>query len=212
MTNEFDEVRTPVRDAASEGGDLRERVRGLVLQAIMNRKADAKAFGGVMKSALEGLGEGYGSHAGNAGESLKTAVAGVDEAVGKSLYALRTALEESWSQGRRFADTDLREAYDAVRGLEDNLLGTLKETGSKSQGLLKEEFGRIGEHLSRNGSDTGKQISEVLGALSRDLGQVAGDAARDAKVDAREAAGRLSAVTAGILHGLADALHSHQKS
>lgn len=205
-SSEYEEVRTPVREAAGEGGDLKDRVRNLVLEAIMNRKADPRAFGGVMKSAVEGLGEGFGAHAGNAGDSLKTAVSGIDEAVGKSLYALKIALEETWSQGRRFAETDLREAYDAVRGLEDNLLGTLRQTGDKSRGVLKEEFGRLSDHMGRNGSHTRDQIGEVLEVLKRDLGQVTGAAARDAKTDAREAAGRLSAVTSGVLHGLADAL------
>jgi len=46
--------------------------------------------------------------------------------------------------------------------------------------------------------------------LGRDIGQVAGAAARDAHSDVREAAGRLSAVASGILHGLADALDSRQ--
>jgi hypothetical protein len=210
MTNEYDEVREPAREAASEGGDLRERVRGLVLDAIMKRKADPKAIGSVMKSALEGLGEGYGAHAGNAGDSLKTAVAGVDEAVGKSLYALRITLEESWDQGRRFAETDLRDAYDALRGLDDNLIGTLKETGAKSRGVLKDEFTHLSEHLVRNGTDTGSQLRDVLAALGRGLGQVAGDASRDARADAREAAGRLAAVTSGVLRGLADALDSRK--
>lgn len=206
MTNDYDEVRAPAREAASEGGDLRDRVRSLVLRAIMDRKADPKAIGGVMRSAVEGLGEGFGSHAGNAADSLKTAVAGVDEAVGKSLYALKVALEEGWDQGRRFADSDLREAYDAVRGLEDNLLGTLKTTGEKSKGVLKDEFQRLGEHLGRNGTDTRSQLRDVLEVLTREIGQVAGGAARDVKADAKEAAGRLAAVTSGVLHALADAL------
>ncbi len=210
MTDEYDEVRSPARDAASQGGDLRDQVRSLVLTAVMERKTDPKAIVGVMKSALAGLGEGYGAHAGNAGASLKTAVAGLDEAVGKSLYALRVAVEEGWDQGRRFADSDLREAYDAVRNLESDLLGTLREVGGRSQGVVKEEFTRLSEHLSRNGSDTRKQISAVLAVLGRDFGQVAGAAARDAGADAREAAGRLSAVASGILHGLADALDSRK--
>ncbi|OIO79872.1 MAG: hypothetical protein AUJ86_00690 [Hydrogenophilaceae bacterium CG1_02_62_390] len=210
MTDEYDEVRSPVRDAASQGGDLRDRVRSLVLTAVMDRKTDPKAIVGVMKSALAGLGEGYGTHAGNAGESLKTAVAGLDEAVGKSLYALRVAVEEGWDQGRRFADSDLREAYDAVRDLESDLLGTLRDVGGKSQGVVKEEFARLSEHLSRNGSDTREQIGAVLAVLGRDIGQVAGAAARDAHSDVREATGRLSAVASGILHGLADALDSRQ--
>jgi hypothetical protein len=205
MSNE-EEVRIPLRDAASQGGDLRERVRDLVLRAIVDRKAEPKAIREVMKSALDGLGEGLGGHAGNAGESLKSAVAGLDEAMGKSLYAMQAAVEETWGNGSRFADADLREAYDAVRGLEDDLVGTLKDAGGKTKGVLREEFARLSEHLGRNGADTGTQLKSVLTVLGRDLGLAAVDAGRDAKSDAREAVGRLSAVTSGILRGVADAL------
>ncbi|NTV96267.1 MAG: hypothetical protein HGA75_12765, partial [Thiobacillus sp.] len=205
MTSEV-EVRDPVRAAASEGGDLKDRVRNLVLRAIVDRKADPKAYREVLKDAVEGLGEGFGAHAGSAGESLKSAVTGLDEAMGKSLYALQSAVEETWGNGRRFAETDLREAYDAVRGLDDDLVGTLKDVGGKTKGVLKDEFTRMGEHLGNNGSDTGTQIKSVLDVLGRDLGLTAKDAGRDLKEDAREAAGRLSAVTSGILRGLADAL------
>ena len=206
MSDEYEEVAVPVRVAAEEGGDLRERVRNIVLSAILDRKAEADAIRDVMKSAVQGLGEGYGSHAQNAGNSLRTAVAGLDDALGKSLYALRSAVSESWDQGKRFADSDLRKAYDAVRNLEDDLVATLKSTGEKSQGVLKEEFGRLGEHLSRNGTDTGAQVREVMSLLSREIGDVANTASRDVRDDAREATGRLAAVTSGILHGLAEAL------
>jgi hypothetical protein len=205
MSNE-DEVRVPLREAASQGGDLRERVRGLVLQAIVDRKADPKALREVMKDAVAGLGEGLGDHAGNAGESIKSAVTGLDEALGKSLYALQSAVEETWGNGRRFADTDLREAYDAVRGLDDALVATLKDVGGKSKGIVKDEFTRLSDHLGRNGSDTGGHIASVLSVLGRDLGLTAKEAGRDVADDAREAAGRLSAVTSGILRGLADAV------
>lgn len=206
MTGETEEVRIPMREAASEGGDLKDRVRGLVLQAIVARKADPKAIRAVMKDTVEGLGEGLGGHADSAGATLKSAVSGLDEAIGRSLYALQSAVEETWGNGRQFADADLREAYDAVRGLDDDLVGTLKEVGGRTKGVLKDEFTHIGEHLGRNGSDTGSQIKSVLAVLGRDLGSTATEAGRALKGDAREATGRLSAVTSGILRGLADAL------
>lgn len=205
MTSEA-EVRIPMREAASEGGDLRERVRSLVLSAIVERKAAPKAIREVMQEAVAGLGEGLGGHAGSAGESLRSAMAGLDEAVGKSLYAMQVAVEEAWGDGRQFAESDLREAYDAVRGLDDHLVGTLREVGGRAGGVLRDEFGRLGEHLGRNGSDTGAQVKAVLAVLGRDLGNTAGAAGREVGADAREAAGRLSAVTSGILRGLADAL------
>jgi hypothetical protein len=205
MSNE-QEVTVPLREAATEGGDLRARVRGLVLQSIVDRKADPKAFREVMKAAVTGLGQGLDGHADRAGATLKDGLSGLDEAVGRGLYALQYALEESWGNGRRFADADLREAYDAVRGLDDDLVGTLREAAGKSGGVLKEEFSRLSEHLARNGSDTGTQLKSVLDVLARQLAATATDAGRDARSEAREAAGRLSAVTSGILRGLADAL------
>lgn len=204
------EVLVPLREAAGEGGDLRDRVRNLVLRAIVDRKADPKAIREVMNAAVAGLGEGLGDHADTAGETLKTAVAGLDEAMGKSLYALQAAVEETWSYGRQFADTDLREAYDAVRGLEDDLVGTLKDVGGKTGGVVRSEFARLSEHLGRNGTDTGTQIKSVLSVLGRDLGGTASEAGREVKTGAREAAGRLSDVTSGILRGLADALEGRK--
>jgi hypothetical protein len=209
MTSEV-EVLVPLREAASEGGDLRGRVRDVVLRAVVERKADPKAIREVMQSAVEGLGQGLGGHADQAGEVLSTAVAGLDEALGKSLYALQAAVEETWGNGRYFADTDLREAYDAVRGLDDDLVKTLKEASGQTKGVVRDEFARLSEHFGRNGSDTGAQMKSVLSVLGRDLGLVAGVAGREIGDEAREAAGRLSAVSSGILRGLADALDGHK--
>ncbi len=210
MSMESDEMREALREAASVGGDLRERVRGLVVDSLVKRQADPEAIRKVMKDAVEGLGEGLGSYASDAGETLKTAMTGLDEAMSKSIYALQMAVEESWGTGRLFADNDLRAAYDAMRGLEDDLIGTLRATAEKSQGVLKDEFTRLGEHLARNGSDTSAQTRRVLEMLSRDLGMTTSHAARDIQHDAREAAGRMADVTSGILRGLADAWDSRK--
>lgn len=206
MNNESESLREDVRAAAGENGDLRDRVRRLVLEAVVGRQADPKAIREVMREAVAGLGEGLGGHAENAGESLKRAVSGLDEAVGKSLYAMQLAMEEAVDGGRRFAETDLRDAYDAVADLEDDLVGTLRRTGEHAQGTLRDEFAHLSDHLARGGSDTGAQTRRVIEVLGRELAAVAGGVARDAGTDARQAAGRLGAVTSGILRGLADAL------
>lgn len=201
-----EEVREPVMRLAAAGGDLREDVRRLVIAALVDRQVDPKAIREVMQATVEGLGEGLSDHVDTAGSSLKTAMAGLDEALGKGLYALHMALDESWQNGRRFTDEDLRTAYEAVKGLEDDMVGTLKATGEKSRGVLKDEFTSLREHLARNGSDTGSQARDVLATLARQMAGVAGEAAKDAQVTARETGQRLSAVASGILRGLADTL------
>jgi hypothetical protein len=209
MTNE-EEVRVPMSEAAKEGGDLREKVRNLVLQAILNRKADPKAIREVMQEAVAGLGDGLGGHVDDASSSLKSAMAGLNDALSKSLYAVQSAVEETWGNGRQFAQSDLREAYDAVRGLDDDMVATLKKVGGKSQGVLRDEFQRLSDHLGRNGSDAGAQMRTLLEMLGRDLGQSASEASRVVSEDAREASGRLSDVTSGILRGIADAFDSRK--
>lgn len=201
----------PVSQAASEAVDLRSRVRQLVTDAILKREADPKELKAVMQATVEGLGTGLAQRGSHAGEALKEAMAGLDEAVAKSVYAVKMAVDESWGQGRQFADEDLRAALDAVRNLEDDMVGTLKRTGEKSQGLLKAEFDKLREHLARTGTDTGSQVRETVGTLNGKLAAAASGSAGEARQAAKEATGRLAAVTSGILRGLADALDNKSR-
>ncbi|TCS70884.1 hypothetical protein EDC61_11337 [Sulfuritortus calidifontis] len=200
------DVLEPVRQAASEAENLRARVRQLVTDAILKREADPKAIKAVMQAAVDGLGSGLAQRGNHAGEALKEAMAGLDEAVAKSVYAVKMAVEEAWGEGRQFADADLRAALEAVKNLEDDLVGTLKNTSEKTQGLLKTEFDKLREHLARTGTDTGSQVRDTVSVLSNKLNAVASGSASEARQTAQEAAGRLAAVTSGILRGLADAI------
>jgi hypothetical protein len=189
-----------------EGGDLRDRVREVVLQAILRRQPDPQALREVMRDAVAGVGDGLASRGGQVGDALREAVQGLDEAIGKSVYALQMAVEESWGRGRTFAEGDLREAADAVKGLEDDLLGTLKETADRAQGGLRNEFEALGTHLRNNGTDTGQRVRAILEVLQNRLGSAASGAPQEAKHTAHAAAGRLADVASGILRGLADAI------
>jgi hypothetical protein len=204
VSNENTEVRIPVSEAAGSGGDLREQVRKIVVDALLKRQADPAAIKDVMKAAVEGLGDGLGPQAANASESLKTAMNGMDEALSKTLLAMKMAMDESWQTGRRFAEEDLKSAYEAIRGLDDDLVATLKTTGERSQGVLKDEFARIYEHLTRTGMDTTAQTRSVLETLTRQMSAVAVDSSKEAMRTAHVAGERLNAVTSGILRGLAD--------
>jgi predicted component of type VI protein secretion system len=206
MTSEESDVRIPVSEAAEGGGDLREQVRRIVVDALLKRHADPAAIKEVMKATVEGLGDGLRPQGANAGESLKAAMGGMDEALGKTLLAMKMAMDESWQAGRRFAEDDLKQAYEAIRGLDDDLVATLKQTGERSQGVLKEEFARLYEHLGRSGMDTTAQTRSVLETLTRQMSAIAADSSKEAVRSAQLAGERFGAVTSGILRGLADTL------
>ncbi len=200
------DVMEPVREAVSRDDDLRAKVRQLVTDAILKREADPKAIRSVMQAAMEGLGTGLAQRAGQTGNALKEAVGGLDQAIAKSAYAMRMAIEEAAGQGRQFSERDLNEALDALRRMEADLMDLLKQTGEKTQGTLKGEFDRLREHLSHNGTDTGAQVRDMLDVLKGKLAAAGAGAAGEAGQTAREASGRLAAVTSGILRGLADAI------
>lgn len=206
MSNENTEVRIPVSEAAGSGEDLRERVRKIVVDALLKRQADPAAIKDVMKATVEGLGDGLGPQATNAGESLKAAMDGMDEAVNKALLAMKMAMDETWQAGRHFAEEDLKTAYDAIRGLDDDLIATLKSTGERSQGVVKDEFSRLYEHMSRSGMDSFSQSREVMETLTRRMAEIGAESSKEAMRAAQLAGERMNAVTSGILRGLADTL------
>jgi len=207
MSKEFkQEVSEPVARLTEQGGDLKEDVRRVVLSALVDYKVDPNALRDIMQATVAGLGQGYAAHAELATSSLKTAMAGLDEAMSKSLYAMRLALEESWQKGKRFSEEDLRTAYDAVKGLENDMVATVKSVTEKSQGLVREEFSRMSEHMMRNGTDTSAQAREVMSLLSQQLSDATSAAVKDAQADAQAASQRLGAVTSGVLRGLADSI------
>ncbi len=209
MENNQD-VRVALADLSAGEGALKERVRALVLDAVLRRNADPKALREVLRDAVAGVGDGLGRRGEAAGQALQEAMEGLDEAIGRSVYALQMALEEAWGQGRQFAQQDLKEAADALRDLKDDLLRTLKETADRAQGGVRDELVRMTDHLRRTGTDTGARVRDVLAVLQVHLGTAASGASTDAKEAARTAASRLAEVASGILRGLADAIDARK--
>jgi hypothetical protein len=207
MSIELNEkVISDVQDATSDDAGLRERVRTLVMQALVARRADPAAVKSVLRSALAGIDGGLAQRGVQAGGAVREAVKGMDEAVARSVYALRMALEEAWGQGREFADSDVKEAVSSLQDLEDDLLLTLKNAADDSKSWLKAEYTDLAAHLARNGTDTGAQVRDVMHRMNNRLASAAAGSGADAMTAVSTTRARLSEVTSGILRGLADAL------
>ncbi|MEW5786679.1 MAG: DUF6781 family protein [Pseudomonadota bacterium] len=206
-----EEVLESVRAAGDDPEQLREQVRTLVMRALVDHQADPAAVRQVLRDTLDGLGDGLLTRGNQASGALREAVRGMDEALGRSVYSLRMAVEEAWDVGQRFAETDVRETMNAVKGLEGDLLTTIKEASDRTQGWLRGEFADLGQHLARNGTDTGVQVRDVLEKLNSRMATIAVGSGAEALSTAEEARGRLYSVASGILRGLADSLDTRQK-
>lgn len=206
-----EEMLEGVRSAMAQDEGLREKVRALVLKAVLERQADPAALKEVIRTTLSGVGDGLAQRGGQAASALSEAVQGLDEAVGRSVFALQMALEESWGEGREFAQSDVTTAVEDIKGLEQDLLQTLKDSADKAQGWLKGEMSGLYTHLARTGTDTGAQVRTVLSALNSRLANAASGAGAEVRGTVVEATGRLGAVASGILRGLADSLDARSK-
>lgn len=194
--------------AMAQDQDLRERVRGMVMRALADRTWNSAEIREVLTQVFAGVGDGMSQRGNQAAGAAREAVQGMDEAVGRAVYALQMALEEAWDQGRQFAETDLKEAAGDIKTLEADLLSTLKESADKGQGIVKETFSELYEHLVRNGTDTGSQVKALLDMLGNRLAGAAHGAGGDLTDQMRESKDRLKEVASGILRGLADRLDS----
>ena len=201
-----DELLESARALGASEGDLRERVRDLVTRALVQRRVEPQVIRDVMQATVSGLGDGLRARGALAGAALKDAVAGLDDAVGRSVYALRMALEEARGQGREFTEGDIKATVDAVRELEQDLLETLKHAADRSQDWLRDELHDIRAHLQRTGTDTGAHVRAVLEAFNNRLSAAASGSGLDVRAAAGQTVERLSAVASGILRGLADAI------
>jgi hypothetical protein len=190
--------------ATDEG--LRERVRSLVMHALVERKADPGAVKDVIRSAIAGIDGGLAQRGVEAGDAVREAVKGMDEAVARSVYAIRMALEEAWEQGREFADTDAKEAVSSIQDLEEDLLSTLRNAADDAGGWIRSELRDLAVHLKRTGTDTGMQARDVTRRLNNRLSSAARGSGADAKRAVNTTRARLSEVASGILRGVADAI------
>lgn len=206
-----EEAAEKVRANSGDVEQLREQVRALVMKALVDHQADPAAMRDIMRDTLAGVGDGLFERGSQASAALREAVRGMDEAVGRSVYAVRMAFEEAWGMGARFADTDVKETVDLVKDLEDDLLSTIREASDRTQGWLKGEFADLSLHLARTGTDTGAQVRAVLEKLNSRMGSVTLGAASDTLATAHEVSGRLTALASGILRGLADSLDARSK-
>jgi gas vesicle protein len=205
------EVAETLRILDGDESQLRERVRALVMKALVDHQTDPAAIRDIMRDTLAGVGDGLVERGNQASGALKEAVLGLDEAVGRSVYAMQMAMEEAWGMGHKFATSDMKDTVEVVKNLEEDLLSTIKEASDKTQGWLKGEYADLGNHLARTGTDTGAQVRAVLEKLnSRMSGVMAGSMAESAAT-AAAARERFSAVASGILRGLADALDSKRR-
>lgn len=194
--------------AVSAGQDIRERVRDLTLSAIRQRRMEASEVKNVVKALAEGISLGLDKRAHDSKQALGQAFAGLDAALMKSAEATHLALQQLSTSNNDFSSQDLKAALDNLKKVEQDFLDTLNEVARKSSGHVKTELDELLSHSRRTGTDTGRQVATTLAAFSQQIKGVAHDTRAAGSGAVRELSSRFTQVAAGILEGIAQALHN----
>lgn len=194
--------------AVSAGQDIRERVRDLTLSAIRQRRMEASEVKNVVQALAEGITLGLDKRAHDSKQALSQAFAGLDAALMKSAEATHLALQQLTTSNHDFSSQDLKAALDNLTKVEQNFLDTVNEVARKSSGHVKAELDELLSHTRRTGTDTGRQVATTLASFSQQIKGVAHDTRAAGSGAVHELSSRFTQVAAGILEGIAQALHN----
>lgn len=200
----LDQIREKARELLRSGGNVREKLHALTVEALTQRQLAEQEIREVLAAITEGVSIGAADRAEEVRMALGNALHGMDDALGQAAEAMRQALGEVSAHAQEFAEQDLRRGLGDLKNLEQVFLETVSHVAQDATGLVRQEMTALAEHARRTGTGTGERVRAVAEELSsrlRATAQQAGEAGRHA---AREIGSRVGLLASRKLVEIAD--------
>jgi len=206
-----DDLRAAASASMAGGGDIRDRVRDLMLQALRERKFDYTGMREVMHSMTEGISIGAEKSGKEVRHALAEAFTGMDQALSKVAQAGSLAMKEMTDRGRDFSQNELKQGLDSMRRMESDFLDSVRQVSKSAAGTVKGEWQDLLGHAQRTGTDTGRVIADTAREFSTRMASTMSDSALAGMEAARTFGERFAAAASGILQGMSEALRPEDK-
>lgn len=190
----LEEIKAAAGRLVQAGGEVREKLRALTVQALTQRDLAEREIREVLGAITEGVSLGASQRADEVKAALTDALHGVDDALSHAAEAMQLAIDEVASDAREFGSNDLQQGLDDLKKLEATFLEIVGRVAESASGLVKQEMAAIAEHGKRIGTDTGARVK----AVSDDLGNRVRAAAHEAADAGKQAARVIGARVAGM--------------
>lgn len=206
------DTRQEAERIASEGTDVRTRVRDLVGRVASEGRKTLSELSDEATDILRGAGEGVKDAAAeHRGEVLGEVIDGVSDGLSRAANATKLALEEAEGRGEQFAEEDLRRTVDDLKTLErmfvDSVRNLAEGAGRSAWGEVKDAAG----HASRAAESMRPSIQGALEAAAGHPVKFAGEAATAGAAATRQAVGSLFQVMGGLIAGAGDVIRGDEK-
>lgn len=203
-----DQLTAAASETSAEGVDIRERVRDLTLQAFKDRSFDRGGIQEVIRAVTQGAAEGAGRERVDMRQALSEALDGLDSALRTSAEAGQLALKQLADTGRGLSDGELKQALGNLRKLEEDFFSTVGQVADAAGEQVRPELREALTAARRAGTETGRQIGNVMGAFAQRWSRASLDATVTGLERANEFGTRFGELASGVLAGLAAALRS----
>jgi hypothetical protein len=196
--------------SAKQTSQLREAVSQATLKALQGREMSLKNIKAVIKSVTEAASNGALQNVTpkvDVESMLNGALAGMDDALLKTVEANRVALERLQEQGVDLQEKQLKKALDDLQKLEDTMFDTVrKAAGGAGMDKLAGPWGEVLSKMQQGGSLTGAQASATFEQMTNQMQTAMRDSRAAGLKAAQTLAQSYAALVSGVLMGMSDAL------
>lgn len=201
------------REVASEGTDVRKRVRDLTVRAIRDRGLSAKELKNVAEDVLDGAVQGVRNSVPQAQRNvLRQVFEGLDEAVTVAAKAGAGAAREATARGQKLLKKDAHTAARRISDANEHMLDAAGTFAKRLSGELRDELKDLVARARRTAPKIKSAAADMVDAADGHLLELTGEAARAGTKAARRALGGLMMATGGLLEGLADSINPPKRA
>jgi hypothetical protein len=197
-------------DSQAEEQALRERVRELTMQMLAGGRLDTEGVKEVVRTMSGGVARPPLDSA-EAREAFADAIRGLDDALQASSQATHAALQALAARGKEFSDNDLKNAFSALQGLQQDYVAVANRIADATTGNLRRELVDLTLHAQRVGADASVRFAQAMSEFANRLGAYRTGTAPGLET-VRHYGANMTMLTSGLLAGFADALRQQSES
>src|SRR5262245_57890995 len=111
----LDEIRAAAMRLVQAGGNIREKLRELTVQALTQGELAEREIRDVLAAITEGVSLGAQQRVNEVRHAVSDALQGMDDALTHAAEAMQLAIKEAASEVREFASNDLQQGLNDLK-------------------------------------------------------------------------------------------------
>lgn len=204
-------ARAATEEAVKHSENIAAEVRNITIEALSKQHLDLEHIKAVIRAVLTGAEDAAKLNSDRMRDTLKEVTEGLDEALGKSAYASKLAIEEAFGRAKDFTERDLKRAMDDLSALEDIFIESLNEVAKGSKTVASDTLQDLANHFKNSGTAAGQRASEEIIYLTKQIEKTGMENMAAVSEATKSFAEDIARAASGFLSGIADSIEETKK-